>query len=133
VSFLLDTDTCSAHLRRPSGLIHRFVQHSGRLYVSTLGLAELYAWAYRREDPVPALAAIAKLVQFEVKLLDFDRACAEQFGMLRGIFRRQGVSVPPVDLMIASVALVNDLTLVSHNTRDFRFVPNLRLEDWLEP
>ena len=33
MSFLLDTDTCSFHLKRPSGLMHRFVQHSGRLYI----------------------------------------------------------------------------------------------------
>ena len=33
--------------------------------------------------------------------------------------------------MIASVALVHDLTLVTHNTCDFRHVPDLRLEDWL--
>jgi predicted nucleic acid-binding protein len=33
--------------------------------------------------------------------------------------------------MIASVALVHDLTLVTHNTADFRFIPGLRLDDWL--
>ena len=33
MSFLLDTDTCSAHLKRPSGLMHRFMQHSGGLYI----------------------------------------------------------------------------------------------------
>jgi tRNA(fMet)-specific endonuclease VapC len=33
--------------------------------------------------------------------------------------------------MIASVALVNDLTLVTHNTRDFENIPGLRLQDWL--
>jgi tRNA(fMet)-specific endonuclease VapC len=35
--------------------------------------------------------------------------------------------------MIASVALVHDLTLVTHNTSDFQNVPNLRLEDWIVP
>ena len=29
MSFLLDTNILSAHLRRPAGLVHRFVQHSG--------------------------------------------------------------------------------------------------------
>jgi tRNA(fMet)-specific endonuclease VapC len=35
--------------------------------------------------------------------------------------------------MIASVALIHDLTLVTHNTADFRSVPGLRLDDWLAP
>ncbi len=46
---------------------------------------------------------------------------------------RQGISVPTPDMMIAAVALVHDLTLVTHNTSDFRNVPNLRLADWLLP
>ena len=42
MSFLLDTDTCSFHLKRPSGLMHRFMQHSGGLFLPTIALAELY-------------------------------------------------------------------------------------------
>jgi len=52
---------------------------------------------------------------------------------IRGSLLRQGIRVSPVDLMIASVALVHDLTLVTHNTRDFQNIPGLRLEDWLTP
>jgi len=37
------------------------------------------------------------------------------------------------DLLIASVALAHDLTLVTHNSADFPNIPNLRLEDWLTP
>ena len=39
MSFLLDTNILSEHLRRPSGLVHRFVQHSGRLYTSSVYMA----------------------------------------------------------------------------------------------
>jgi tRNA(fMet)-specific endonuclease VapC len=46
-------------------------------------------------------------------------------------FRRESVSL--VDLQIASVALVHDLTLVTHNTKDYLNVPGLRLADWLTP
>ena len=51
MSFLLDTNILSAHLRRPSGLAHRFFQHSGRLYTSSVSLAELYDWVKGRHDP----------------------------------------------------------------------------------
>jgi tRNA(fMet)-specific endonuclease VapC len=58
MSFLLDTTIVSAHLRRPSGLTHRFIQHSGRMAIPTVVLGELYAWAYGRSDPTPILRAI---------------------------------------------------------------------------
>ncbi len=83
MSFLLDTDICSAHLRRPSGLSHWFVQHSGRLLVPTVGLAELYVWAYPRPDPRDFLAAIETFLRYDVKTLEFDEASAEQFGKLK--------------------------------------------------
>jgi len=69
----------------------------------------------------------------EVHVLDFDIACAERFGQVRGQLLRQGISVRTLDLMIASVALVHDLTLVANNTADFQNVPGLRLQDWLTP
>lgn len=40
MSFLLDTNICSEHLRRPAGLTHRFIQHSGRLYIPGLRLED---------------------------------------------------------------------------------------------
>jgi tRNA(fMet)-specific endonuclease VapC len=41
--------------------------------------------------------------------------------------------VSRMDLMIASVALVHNLTLVTHNTADYQSIPGLRLDDWLTP
>jgi tRNA(fMet)-specific endonuclease VapC len=133
MSFLLDTNILSAHMRRPSGLAHRFFQHSGRLYAPSVGLGELLVWAYNRPDPTKILNAIDELLLQEVSILDFDRYCANEFGRVRIQLRRTGIEVPSVDLMIASVALIYDLTLVTHNTADFQNIPGLRLDDWLTP
>ena len=132
MSFLLDTNICSESMRRPSALVHRFIQHMGRLAIPSIVLGELYAGAYLRSDPAPLLQQIADLRIF-LQILDFDPDCAEQFGKLRGYLKPRGVSVGPIDLMVASVALVHNLTLVTHNTADFTSIPGLRLEDWLTP
>ena len=52
---------------------------------------------------------------------------------MRGLFLQKGISVSRLDLMIAAVALVHNLTLVTHNTSDYRNIPGLRLDDWLTP
>jgi tRNA(fMet)-specific endonuclease VapC len=69
----------------------------------------------------------------ELEVIAFDPASAEEFGKLRDVLKRTGVNVDSVDLMIASVALVHDLTLVTHNTQHFQPVPGLRVVDWLTP
>lgn len=131
MSFLLDTNILSVHLRRPSGLAHRFFQHSGRLYTPSLALAELFVWAYNRPDPPRILSAVDELIFNEVRGLDFDRDCANEFGRVRVELRRRGIELPTVDLMLASVALVYELTLVTNNTADFDRVPGLQLANWL--
>jgi len=133
MSFLLDTDTCTAHLKRPSGLMHRFVQHAGRLFLPSIVLGELYAWAYHRTHPDPLLKAIETALLPDVVIVDFDETCARRFGQLRGTLLQRGISVSRIDLMIASVALVHGLTVVTHNTADFARVPGLLLDDWLMP
>ena len=132
MKFLLDTNICSAHMRRPARLAHRFVQYVAQLAIPTIVLGELYAGAYHHSNPPRLLALIADLLQ-EVQVLDFDAECAEKFGELRGQLLQRGISVSTVDLMIASVAIVHDLVLVTHNTADFQSVPGLSLEDWLTP
>lgn len=130
MNFLLDTDTCSAHMRRPARLAHRFIQYTGQMAISSVTLAELYAGAYKHSQVRRLLMLIADLLQ-EVDVVDFDAVCAERFGQKRGTLLQQGISAPTTDLMIASGALVHNLTLVTHNAADFRNIPGLRLEDWL--
>jgi tRNA(fMet)-specific endonuclease VapC len=132
MKFLLDTNICSAHMRRPAQLAHRFIQYVDQLAIPTIVLGELYAGAFRHSNPTRLLDLIDDVLQ-EVHVLDFDRVCAEEFGRVRGQLLQTGIAVNTVDLMIASVALVHDLTLVTHNTADFQSIPGLRLDDWLKP
>lgn len=133
MSFLLDTNTCSAYLKRRRGMNHRFVQHSGRLHVATIVLGELFTWAYKRSNPQPTLDAISNELLPQVNVLGFDQNSAHLFGKTRAAMLNKGHSIDGIDLEIAVIALHHDLTLITNNTSDFRFVPNLRLDDWLVP
>jgi tRNA(fMet)-specific endonuclease VapC len=77
------------------------------------------------------LESIEKMLFHEVSVVQYDDDCAKEFGRARVQMRQQGVEVPSVDLLIASVALVYDLTLVTHNTVHFEKIPGIRLDDWL--
>ena len=42
----------------------------------------------------------------------------------------QGKKIDSIDLLIASTALQNNLTIVTHNIKHFDRVPNLNIVDW---
>ncbi len=42
----------------------------------------------------------------------------------------KGAPIGPNDMLIAAIALANNLTVVTHNTREFSRVEGLRIEDW---
>lgn len=95
--FLLDTNICSSHLRRPAGLAHRLFQHSGRIFVPTVVVAELYAGAYLSTN-FHSLAARIEALLRDLTILDFDRDAAETLGRLKGLLSRQGNLVSTADL-----------------------------------
>src|SRR5712692_5620315 len=99
MTHLLDTNICSAHMRRAAGLAHRFFQYAGGIAISTVVLAELYTGAYKHPNPARLLSLITDLLK-EVSILDFDASCAEQFGKVGGGLLQQGITVPVADLVI---------------------------------
>jgi tRNA(fMet)-specific endonuclease VapC len=133
VSFVLDTNICSAHITSPSRTAHRFTQYSGRLYIPTVVLGELYTWAYQRSNPTALLRKLKKDLLVEIQTVSFDDQCAHEFGRIRGALLKSGITVSAVDVQIAAVALVHDHTVVTHNVADFRRIPGLRIVDWLTP
>ena len=130
MSFLVDTDVCSAHLKGVGAVTGRFLQYTGRLHVSVVTAGELYTWAFRANAPARRLTALQDFLG-DVVLLETDAAVAERFGRLRATLLDQGRPAPPMDLWIAATAIEHGLTLVTHNTSDFASVPDLRMADWL--
>lgn len=57
-------------------------------------------------------------------------SAAEQYGRLRASLEKQGALIGPYDLLIVSIALANNVTLVTHSTDEFKRVPGLKMEDW---
>ena len=132
MSFLLDTDICSVHLKQKGNLTHRFLQHMGRLHISVITLGELCTWALRAKASPKRLQSLLDLLN-DVQVLDVTESVAHKFGELRAALFDAGTPVPEMDLMIAATALTHQLTLVTHNIQDYRLVPILAVDDWLVP
>lgn len=64
--------------------------------------------------------------------LPYNDLAIEHYAKIRLNLERKGNPIGPNDLLIAAIALANDLTLVTHNKSEFGRVTNLKIVDWVE-
>ena len=132
MNFLLDTDTCSFLINGSAEGVHRkfldALDSEVRMSIVTLG--ELLVGCALRvkdselRDRVSAFIAI-------VSPLALDQDVASHYASIRAGLQTKGTPIGANDLWIAAHARSADMTLVSHNTREFKRVPGLKLEDWM--
>lgn len=130
MSFLLDTDTCSAYLKNDQLVVNKVMLHFGGLHVSVITVGELLTWAHRAKAAPSRLQGVRDLLKAST-LHEIDLTVAEKFGEVRAQLMDQGIAVGEMDLLNASVALVHNLTVVTHNTKDYVNIPGITLEDWM--
>jgi tRNA(fMet)-specific endonuclease VapC len=77
---------------------------------------------------LPAYSRFGRLLEFlrGWEILPLDERVADTFDSLRG----QRIRIGSQDLKIAAIALVHGALLLTGNSRDFRRVPDLNIEDW---
>lgn len=139
---LLDTDHLTV-LAFPDSeaykrLSKRMRASSDPAFATTIVSAEeqLRGWlAAINRQPMPQQQIVPyerlrKLLDFlrPFSLIVFDQRAADEFERLR----KAKVRIGSMDLKIACITLVHDALLLSANLRDFRQVPGLRVENWLE-
>lgn len=132
MSFLLDTDICSAFLKNDRRVTTKVMLHIGGLHLSSVTVGELLTWARRANAPPARLQGVNDLVASST-VHSIDLAVADKFGEVRAMLIDQGRIVGQMDLLNASVALLHSLTLVTHNTKDYVHIPGLSLDDRFAP
>ncbi len=126
---ILDTDHCGASLRGKLNLDDH-VLPTEELAVTTISVAELTHGAHKSARTSENLARLDVLLS-SISILPFDERAARRFGALKAELERGGMMVGDLDLQIASIALENSITLVTHNRQHFERVRQLEIEDWL--
>ena len=117
-------------LKANARVVARFTQISpADVKLCSVVKAELYYEARASQQIASNLAALDRFFS-PFNSLPFDDASAEAYGQLRTDLQRTGQPIGPNNMMIAAIALAADLTVVTHDTREFNRVPGLKLEDW---
>ncbi len=129
--YLLDTNACIRILNDSSvNLVARLRLHQpSEIRLSAITKAELLYGARHSERVGENLRLLGRFFE-PFACLPFDDACAEHYGMIRADLAARGQTIGPNDLLIAATARAHDLTLVTHNVREFSRIVGLKLDDW---
>lgn len=129
--YLLDTNICIALVHRPELLLkQRIAQKQPEdIVLCSIVKAELLYGARKSQRVAENLKELeAFFAPFDS--IAFDDKAAEFYGANRALLVKSGTPIGINDLLIASIALAYDLTVVTRNTGEFMRIPGLRLESW---
>ena len=135
--YLLDTNIVSYFLRGASPALNQRIMDSApdELAISIISAGEL-RYGLSRLPPSRRAAQLAHQLDgllTAVAVLALPPEAAQHYGTARSQLEAAGPPIGGNDLWIAAHALSQDLTLVTHNTREFERVAGLKLENWVAP
>ena len=133
--FLLDTNIVSEPLRPTprATVLERLRRYENEIAISSIVWHELRLGAERlpRSERKKAIERyLSEVVLASMPILDYDRQAAEWHALERARLAARGELPPFANGQIAAIAAVQQLTLVTFNTADFKRFRDIRVQSW---
>lgn len=130
--YLLDTNILSALIREPQGRVAKLLGQRGydRVCTSLIVAAELRFGALKRGSS--ALTKKVNDLLTALPILPVEAGVDATYARIRLALERAGTPIGPNDLLIAAQTLDQELILITDNLNEFRRVPDLQVENWLD-
>jgi tRNA(fMet)-specific endonuclease VapC len=128
---MLDTDAVIALRQGRPALVRKVAEISvGEAVISVVTLGELRVGIEKSSDPAKGTTRLRSLTASFLPVVEMLPSVGEHYGAIRADLERRGETIGPNDLWIAAHARASGLTLVTGNSREFRRVPDLAVENW---
>ena len=131
---LLDTNAVIAALndrpRKVADKIAARLTAGDHIVMSSVVMFELWFGIANSAHRLANEAQLRRFLSGAIEVLPFDHDDAAAAGELRAALAVFGTPIGPYDVLIAGQALRHKATLVTANTREFKRVKGLKVEDW---
>ncbi|AWK05403.1 VapC toxin family PIN domain ribonuclease [Flavobacterium crocinum] len=132
MGYLLDTSICVFFLRGKLNL-DKMVKQVGleNCYISEITVAELRFGAENSDDPIKSNKAVDVFLRGLTILPIFGSI--KRYAIEKVRLRKIGKPInDEFDLLIGVTAVENQLILVTDNTKDFKLLDGIKMENWFE-
>lgn len=132
MKYMLDTNMCIYAQKNNPNVISRIKENFQQgLAISSITLAELEYGVQASVNVEKNMVALLKFLSI-VEILPFDSGASVEYGKICANLRKKGTPIGTMDMLISAHAKSENLIVVTHNTREFKRVEGLQLEDWFE-
>lgn len=130
--YMLDTNICISIIKnRPSGVMKRLKKIPvGEAGVSSIVAAELWYGIFKSKKKKENSAALEDFLGY-VAVMGWPPDAAAEYGRIRHHLKQRGSMIGAMDLLIAAHALAIKSVLVTDNVSEFKRVPGLKIENWI--
>ncbi len=131
MKYMLDTNICIYIIKqKPSRVLKRFKKYSpGDILVSSITIAELRYGAEKSLHVKQNLDALNGFM-IPLEIVPFDERAADEYGKVRARLEKAGQPIGSMDMLIGSHALSLGLAIVTNNTKEFKRIKSLKVENW---
>ena len=127
--YMLDTDTVSLIVRKHPSIIGKLIKHEDdEICISAITYAEI-CYGLEKRGSAKLINEIMPIMG-KFSIVDFDNSQSELYGKIRVKLEKSGTPLGDMDMLIAASALAAGAILVTHNTKHFSKIKELKIEDW---
>lgn len=128
--FLIDTNIIIYSLKNAGNVNDNFLKYKEEeMSLSVISYGELVFGAKKSGSVEKNLKTVGYIKSI-FSLVDVTPDVMDVFGELKAKIQKTGRIIDDMDLLIASTAIAENMILVTHNTKHFEKIPNLRIQDW---
>ncbi|WP_231702655.1 type II toxin-antitoxin system tRNA(fMet)-specific endonuclease VapC [Desulfocucumis palustris] len=130
---MLDTNICIYIIKKkPIKVVETLKRLDiGDVCISTITLAELEYGVEKSQHREKNKIALTSFLS-PLEILPFSEKAAAISGEIRATLEKKGQIIGAYDLLIAAHALSESLILVTNNTNEFKRIPSLTLQNWVD-
>ena len=131
MGYILDTNICIYIIKKkPKVVFDRLQEISpNQIFISTITLAELEYGIEKSSFPDKNRIALDEFLKL-FTIADVDQLATRHYGEIRSDLEKKGISIGPLDTLIAAHSKSLNLILVTNNDFEFARVEGLQIENW---
>jgi tRNA(fMet)-specific endonuclease VapC len=128
---LIDTNILSFFFRNHNLVVNNFqayLREYDKINISIITYYEIVS-GLKHRDAQKQLASFQEFVSYN-SVLPLTTNSTNISADIYANLRTKGTPVDDIDILIAGIAIANDLIIVTNNLRDFQKIEDLEIQDW---